>query len=466
MKKFQIVFFLLSIFLLSGCATYYQKNEKFQEYIQSGQIEKADNYLDKKEKDKNDKNKLLYYLNSGWVNWMLKNNDVSNQAFQEADHMMEDYRKNYGLEALALITNPNVKPYKPEDFEKVFVNYFKALNYIALGQYNEALVECRRMNIILNELNDKYKDHKNRYQRDAFAHLVMGLIYEANGQWNDAFIAYRNALEIYQNEYKSEFNVNVPQQLKLDLINAAYKTGFTEEGRKYEKEFGVTHQPESPEGGELVLIWQNGFGPVKSEWSVNFTTVDKGGGWVSFVNDEYGFSFPYFIGDKSKEDQSAFSQLSFLRVAFPKYLERKPVFTSASVIANQTDYPLELAENVNAIAFKTLHDRMLREFGNSLLRLAAKKTIELSTRKENQDIGAAVGIINALTEKADTRNWQTLPYEICYTRVPLNKGENQIKLKVSNNRNSKSYDFTFDGLNGNLQFFTFQSVETYPPESR
>jgi len=465
MKIQLLVFFLLFILLLSGCATYYQKNEKFQEYIQSGQIEKAENYLSKNEKDKKGKNKLLYNLNNGWVNWMLQNNTASNQAFEEADVMIEDYRKNYALEALALITNPSVTPYKPEDFEKVFVNYFKALNYIALGQYNEALVECRRINIILNELNDKYKDHKNRYQRDAFAHLVMGLVYEANQQWNDAFIAYRNALEIYQQEYKTEFNVEVPGQLKYDLIKSAYMTGFSDEGRKYEQEFGIKYQKDNPSGGELIFFWHNGFGPVKSEWSINFTTVDNGGGWLTFVNDEYGFSFPYYIGNESKENQSAFSQLSFLRVAFPKYLERKPVFTHGEIIAGEKVIPLEQAENVNAIAFKTLQDRMLREFANSLLRLAAKKALEITTRKENENIGAAVGIINALTEKADTRNWQTLPYEICYTRVPLQQGINNIQLKTSNNREARNYDFQFEGVKGNLIFFTFQSVETYPPES-
>jgi len=111
---------------------------------------------------------------------MTNTSTESNLAFEEADKLIEDYQKNIGLEALALVTNPMVKPYKPEDFEVVMVNYFKALNYLNLGKYREALVEVRRINEKLNQLNDKYPDHKNRYQDDAFAHIVVGLKYESN----------------------------------------------------------------------------------------------------------------------------------------------------------------------------------------------------------------------------------------------------------------------------------------------
>ena len=65
----------------------------------------------------------------------------------------------------------------------------------------DALVEVRKINIRLQQLNDKYPDHKNRYQRDAFAQLLMGLIYDAAGDYNNAFIAYRNAYNTYQTDY-------------------------------------------------------------------------------------------------------------------------------------------------------------------------------------------------------------------------------------------------------------------------
>ena len=121
------------------------------------------------------------------------------------------------------------------------INFYKALNYIDLNDMEGALVEVRKINIKLNQLNDKYPDNKNRYQRDAFAHLLMGLIYDATGDYNNAFIAYRNAYEVYQSDYIKNFGVKAPEQLKQDLMRTAYICGFSAELKQYEKEFNTTY---------------------------------------------------------------------------------------------------------------------------------------------------------------------------------------------------------------------------------
>ncbi len=463
-RPYTILFLILfPLLIFTSCATYYQKNIKFQTCVVNGEFTKAKEILDS-DKGKTGKNRVLYLFNKGWLHWIMNENVESNLAFEEADLLIEDQQKNYGLEALALITNPNVKPYQPEDFEVVLVNYFKALNYLNLGKYSEALIEARRVNEKLNQLNDKYQDHKNRYQDDAFAHVIMGLIYDANREYNDAFIAYRNALNIYETAYEKNFNVQVPEQLKWDLMRAAYRTGFNEELRYYEQKFNLKYENKPNEGGELVFFWHNGFGPIKSEWSINFTKTGSSNGFVTFANEQYGMSFPIFIGDKSDSEKSGFSKLSLLRIAFPKYLERKPVYNSAEINVNGIVYPLQYAENINGIAFKTLNDRMLREMGNAILRLASKKALEAVARKENEDLGAAIGIVNALTEKTDTRNWQSLPYSISYSRIPLAVGENTVDFSAyATNAAPKKGTFKFNIVKGKTIFYTYTCLETYPP---
>ena len=91
--------------------------------------------------------------------------------------------------------------YAGEDHELVLMHYFKALNFLRMNQFDEALVECRRINNKLNLLNDRYEKKKNRYRRDAFALNLMGIAYEASGDVNNAFIAYRNAYEAYDEDY-------------------------------------------------------------------------------------------------------------------------------------------------------------------------------------------------------------------------------------------------------------------------
>ncbi len=460
----RIVPTLLILFIFIGCATYYQKNIRFQKYLTQGEIKKADEWLETDSKDKDKKKNLaLYNLNRGYVSWMLMEHEQSNRYFFSAERIIEDRIKNMGNELLALATNPAIKPYRPEDYEVVMLNYFTALNFLQTRQFNEALVECRKINIKLNTLNDKYKDHKNRYQRDAFAHLVMGMIYEARKDHNNAFIAYRNAYEVYTEDYHNYFNMQVPEQLKHDLLRAAYNTGFFEELRFYEKQFNIKYTPDEQNNPELVFFWFTGFCPVKSEWSINFTAVSNDKGIITFANEQYNMSFPYYIGDYNASQHSSLKDLRFLRIAFPKFSERRPVYHNAKVVHNQKAYKLEEAQNINEIAFKTLHDRMLRELANSLLRMATKKAIEKAVSSQDKGLGAAVSITNALTEKADTRNWQTLPYAIHYTRIPLEEGKNTIQLMVGQGI-GPTQEFSFDAKRGNTYFHAFHSIETYPPD--
>jgi len=470
-----VIGLILLLTILAGCATYYQKTLRFQEYIMEGQIEKASHWLEKNENKKKGKNELLFYMYSGWVSWMLGDYTSSNSQLEAADLLIEDYRKQFGYEALSLISNPGVKPYQAEDFEKVMVNYYKALNYIKLGNYEDGIVEARRINIRLQRLNSKYKDHKNKYSDDAFAHVIIGMLYEAGKDYNNAFIAYRNALEAYEYIYVENFGIEAPLQLKKDILRSAYLTGFHQEVSYYEKMFGMTYEHVKDGGGELIFIWHNGFGPVKSEWSINFTMIPGDAGFVTYTNDEYGFTFPFYIGDRSPEEQAQLRDLSILRVAFPKYLERLPVYDMASLSVNDQSVPLELVENINNIAFKTLDDRMLREFGNALLRVATKRAMEIAVREataehsddDKIDAGdiapAAVTIINAITEKADTRNWQTLPHSIYYTKVRLPAGEHKVTLSTFGNQQDNLHELDIVIKEGKSTFFVFQSLESYLP---
>ncbi len=447
-------------FLLSSCATYYQSNIRFQESVLNGDLESARNVLNSDKKASQKRNRLLYLMNAGWINHATGNYEASNNDFNKADNLIEDQVKNLGNEALALMTNPMVKPYKAEDFEKVMVNYYKALNYLKLHNWEDALVECRRINLKLNEINDKYHDHKNRYSNDAFANLMMGLIYEASGDNNNAFIAYRNAYDVYEKLYTPEFGISAPEQLKVDILRMAKKLGFNDQFNEYQSKFGLTIPEEHTGEGEVIFLWQTGLGPVKAENTISFAVIKGEGGYVTFSNTEMGISFPFYAGT-DKDGKTDFSDLNFASVAFPKYLVRPPLYTHAIIKSESDSVSLELAEDVNAIALKTLHDRMIREMSNSLLRLATKQAMEQGVRKQNKYAGTLMSIINMATESADTRNWQTLPFSISYARLKLPAGKHKLILHamdISSNKNEQTIEVEVNA--GEKQFVEFHHLET------
>lgn len=455
-KSFFAKCLLLVVF--SGCASFYKLNYEFNKNFEQGNIEGASKILAQNKKAAKSKTRFLYYANQGIVEHLLGNYEESNNWLEQAYLFGEDYRTNYLNFAASYFLNPNLIVYPGEDHEHLMLLYYKALNFLKMNDYDAALVECRRLNQRLYELGDKYVS-KDKYQKDAFIHNLMGIVYDASGDYNNAFIAYRNALDIYQNEYAEMFGLGVPDQLKRDLIRTGSLAGFVEEVDAYEEQFEMVYEPFTSEGGDLVFFWHNGLSPVKTEWSINFVVMEGQGGQVLFVNEELGLNFPFFY-DSNDHDGASITDLKTFRVAFPKYKERTPYFTQADLQLGERYYKLELAEDINAVAFKTLNERMLEELGKGLLRVAIKKAVEKEVRKENETIGFLVGVLNFASEQADTRNWQTLPHSIYYTRVPLKEGENQLQLFTDGPRAQNEQSFTFTGVKGKTQFQTFQSLES------
>jgi hypothetical protein len=204
---------------------------------------------------------------------------------------------------------------------------------------------------------------------------------------------------------------------------------------------------------------------VKDEWSVNFVINHGTDNVVVFNNENLGVSFPYTL-DKDKE-KSDLKNLEVFRVAFPRYTERPVYYQSACLELDSATYNLELAEDINKVAFYSLKQRMFEEFSKGLLRAALKKATEHSVRKEDDRLGAVIGLMNAITEKADTRNWQTLPHDIHYARVPLKEGANDVKFSLQTpGQKNTIYNFTYQAAKGQTLFHTFSSLESTPAPYR
>ncbi|MBD98227.1 MAG: hypothetical protein CMO34_00135, partial [Verrucomicrobia bacterium] len=361
--------------------------------------------------------------------------------------------------------NPMLKPYEGEDFELVLLHFYKAINFIHLEDLDAALIEARRINVKLNEINDKYEHKKNRYKEDAFAHQLMGLIYEAKGDDNNAFIAYRNAFDVYNDLYTEQFRLSHPLQLKKDLLRSAYRNKFKAELSQYEEQFDMTYKTDTANSGSFVFFWLNGLGPVKGEFSLNLSKFQGAGGFLTFANEQEGFSIPYTENSSYySTDPSEFSDLKLVRLTIPKYNKRMPLLNHGFIEVNNSQFALEKVEDVEAIAVSTLQDRMLREISKSIGRLALKQATELAAREENENLGTLVSFVNAVTEKADTRNWQTLPSSIYYQRLSLPEGNHTINfISKGANLPSDTVRFSVNIVKGKTVFRTYHSLESGPP---
>lgn len=437
-KRFcKYLIIIVTVFLTVSCATYHDLSVDYQRQIQQENYKTAQHKIENNKFLKKKRNMLLNYVEQGKLAHLQKDYELSNVFFNKADLFLEDFKKDFGRQLLGVLTNPEKENYKGEDFEKVAIHYYKSLNYIFLNQFDEALVEARRINLQLQNINDTYpKGKKNRYKSDAFALNLQGLLYEAVGDLNDAFIAYRNAVELYLKNDGTYFGVAIPRQLKQDVINTAHQLGFKNEEEYFSELFQMRYNAEQANKKSLVVFWENGLVPYKSQTYFTFTELPgNNNGFVTITNDDLGLDIPIPSSKKRRDNNSDFSDLSVLNIAFPKYEERRSLFTKAELISNGVvadAVPLELIEDYSVIAQQTLKDRTFREIGKIAIRIATKKLAESVVTEQNANLGALVGLFNAFTEKTDTRNWQTLPSQIFYARIPISKDQKTVTLKISN----------------------------------
>ena len=96
-------------------------------------------------------------------------------------------------------------------------------------------------------------------------------------------------------------------------------------------------------------------------------------------------------------------------------------------------------------------------------RIALKKLAESELKKENEVAGAILGIAGALIEKADTRNWQSLPSFISYTRIPVVKGDNKLAFQFSTFSNQIIEDSVVVNCKSNLSIINYSTLQHLPP---
>jgi hypothetical protein len=423
---------LLLFIMLQSCATY-NGQVAVEADLYNGNFDKVAAEMDKNSFLKKDKNRLLYLLEKGKLEHLRGNYEASNSLLEQAYIMVDDKIKTTaGQYVAAKFTNPNAEPYKGEDFEKVTIHYYKALNYFMMGSPAEALVEAKRINIKLYELNEKYTVNKNKYSEDAFSQILQGIIYESTGDINNAFIAYRNAEEIYAKNSNKFFGVALPQQLKDDILRTSWMLGFREEHEAYLKKFGVPkdYKPSPPAPGEAIIFWENGLGPAKDQ--IILTASTGLGAFVGTYTDE-GETHEFAIPIPPGVDIGVINA-----IAIPKYRRRDSFYGKAALVVNNQEHIIEPVQDFYPIAKQCLQDRMMREVIDMVTRFAAKKATgaglgAIADNNLKGDWGdvirAASDIAGAATERADTRNWQTLPATIGYARIPLKDGENIFTIK-------------------------------------
>ncbi len=364
------------------------------------------------------RNAALYYMEEGILAHFALRYKESNKSLSRAEQIMDElYTRSISKQTASFLINDNTIPYRGEDFESAMVNLFMALNYVGLGLKDEALVEARKVDNKLNIINSRYsEDKKNVYKEDAFIRFLMGALYEADGEDNDAFISYRKAEEIYRTDYRQNYGIAPPVLLIENLLSSAKAMDFQEELTEIQGQYSdVTFRApaEKKEMAEIYLIHYNGLGPKK---------VEKR--WVVPLPDGY-----------------------LVKVAYPKFKKRYyEIVRGVTTLKNLTsgvsyEFSTILMENIGSIAVKNLENRTGRIKAKAIARATTKylatKAASKMAKKEGGSIAGllvqvAGNVASAATEQADIRHWRLLPAEIRVGKIAVPPGEYEGRISFAN----------------------------------
>ena len=364
-----------------------------------------------------EQNLVLFYLDLGVTLFHQERFLEADNAFDIAEKKIEDlYTTSVSRAAGQFLVNDTTVEYPGEPFERALMSTYRALDWVGQGKREDAAVEARKVGLFLDVLS-RAEGQQSKYTDDALAQYLSGLLFEDIGKPDDARISFQRAEKAWQT-YSTLYGHGAPR-------------------------FPNSRPSGDRSSGELVLVHFNGTAPLKSQRTLQFAWNDA----LVMAKETSGDS-----DQKSKFDAALTAGISgnAITLAFPQYEPRPVAIQAAEVMVDgdQRGVPLELVEDVQAIAVKTLADRMdaikaravARATIKFVLAKAAAKLAEEACDKLSNAIlvqgckwaanGTAMAAA-AASESADARCWGSLPAQVRMARIQLEPGKHRIQIRAN-----------------------------------
>lgn len=416
---------VVSVSGLGGCATtslftpYPERAAAYRQAAATGSFQPA---LDDLNQRRDDADRILFLMERGRLAQLAGDTDASQRDFADAitaigqadQRAIVSARHTLALGA-AMISNDNSIPYEGAAYERVFLHHFQSLNYLAKGDLEGALVEVRRANGLQEQaardhqalidsareeagnrgaaadtshfqryfapLDDAANHVRNAFQ-NAYTFYVSGLLYEAAGKLDDAYIDYKRALAIHpENPYLQQDVLRLAQTLgrKDDITSIS--------GR-------VALLPPPPAGsGSVVFLYEEGFAPVKQAVTVPIPWPEA-----------------WYV------------------VSFPTYTEAWAPAPALEISNGAQRLGTAPVVDVQALASRALRDDLYPMIVRQTLRAVAKHELQQRMDQQGGLIGMATWVYNLVSEQADLRSWQTLPHSAQIARMWLPAGPQTLSL--------------------------------------
>ncbi len=330
--------------------------------------------------DKPGKDQLVHVLDYALALQINNQIEESNKYFLLADQLVND-NDYYSISKItsSVLLNEEMLQYKGDLYEKLLINAMLMINFSVLGKQESALVEAKKA---LNKIESLKIDYRIKQSFLPFIYYLNAIMWEANKEWDDAYIDYMNAYKA--NSETSFFD------LQYQLYKTAQLSGREQAAKKWQNTFKSINNeiptvPQRNKQAEIIVIYQHGWGPRKypSRRDVIVPVLKR-----SISQHQQGFLVV----------ESANKQMK-----------------------TQTVMDVETA------SIKALEIQMAPLIAKRIAAIASKKVLSHQVYKKDAGLGVLTDLILSVSERADLRQWSLLPQSIQVARVSVPPGEHTIK---------------------------------------
>jgi uncharacterized protein len=440
--------FIFLVFSFINCATSYaQKIQPVENAIYSGDYETAIPKLRELVTGSNDKDKLLYLMEAGVALHTKGDYEASNKAFTQAEEIADTARKSASGEALAFALSDNESNFIGEDFERVMIKFYMALNYLCLGDLESAKRYFKRVEFEQKEM----RATEAKYKQNVLARFLDAIVSEALENYNDARVEYRNILDIEPNNIEMLGQRLVLAMKEKDNSDIAKFSG----GRDFIKAYNNKTQGTvyNPNMGELIIINQAGKSAVKESRGRLMDDPNIAAPLRSAIE--------VAIRSESQAGMSVGGVIALMGSAehpIPIYRDRtSPAQSEVEIFVNGVSVgQTQKLSDYSGMAKNSFNENYESLVRKNIASIATKAVIassiafmagELSKQgKDKEDmgtqmLGSAVSFVTGLLAgyavsnsiAPDLRCWRTIPANFQARRIFLEPGEYEISFRSTTN---------------------------------
>ncbi|MEM6786622.1 MAG: hypothetical protein AAF715_03805 [Myxococcota bacterium] len=418
---------------LTGCAGHEARVRDALDALDRGEPEAAvvalNEALDVETKDEApplEGDNALLLLDRATVLQSVDDYTASQRDFERADKGIEllDFSQSAVDDLGRYLFSDDAGPYRAPAFEKLLINTFNMMNYLARDDLQGARVEARRLAVMQKFLADQGEETRLL----GLGSYLAGYTYERSGRVNEALRAYEEALT---------FDDHPSLQTPLLRLTGG-RPG--EEGRRPRIDALITaagpsssSSAMSPDGTAEVLVVV-GYGRVPAREPVRLPI----GLALTAVS---GIISPY---DRARANELAAKGL-VTWVNFPRLGRAQGGYSVPEVFVDGRPYPLEAALDIEAEVRRAWEEReptvILSAITRTITRIVAGEAVAAGTNAaagRNNNGGGILGLIAGLATSAaltaadtpDTRSWSTLPARVAISRLYLPPGPTTLVVRA------------------------------------